>query len=351
MKNLRCFSKIFVRFLILALLFIASPLGLTQKSYAQETQANDCKPAQNLLPDFIKSHPDLYQKLEKHTAETPNHSGLLWKITKPNVKTSYLFGTMHLSDPRISNAPAQVLKRLDQAETMIIETTDVLDPLFLNKILLNQPDLIQMQGEDRLSKLFSDTEQVEMRHQLAKRNINLSSLDKLQPWIVTNLLNMPPCESLHQAQGETALDIKLAKHAQDQDKYLVGLETAAEQLQAMQALPMEFHRKGLMASIRSIEKIDDFMETLTQLYLQQRIGLMAPLLQALDKDGLDDKDYQKFEEIMVTKRNHTMMERGLTFFNHGDVFMAVGALHLPGKDGLIELLRAQGFTVENVALN
>ncbi|WP_374828795.1 TraB/GumN family protein [Paenochrobactrum pullorum] len=351
MKNIWHIFKTFARFLTLSLLFAAGTFAFTQKTYAQETQTKSCKPTKNLLPDFIKSHPDTYQKLEAQAADTPNHSGLLWKITKPNVKPSYLFGTMHLSDPRISNAPAPVLALLDKAETMIIETTDVMDPAFLLKILNTQPDLIQMQGENRLSKLFSDEEQAEMRERLVKRNLSFAVFDRLQPWIVTNLLSIPQCESVYQAQGEVALDLKLAKRAQDQDKYLVGLETAAEQLEAMKALPMEFHHKGLLASVRALDEIDDFMETLTHLYLSGRIGLMAPLLQALDEDGLDDEDYQKFEAIMVTKRNHNMVERGLTFFNHGDVFMAVGALHLPGDDGLVELLRAQGFTVENVPLN
>lgn len=351
MKNMWHHLKTPARFLTLTLLLAAGSFAFTQNSYAQEAQTAACKPAKNLLPDFIKKHPDTYQKLQIKAEKTPNHSGLLWKITKPNVKTSYLFGTMHLSDPRISNAPAPVLALLDKSGTMIIETTDVLDPAFLVQILSTQPDLIQMQGNDTLSKLFSEEEQLELRQQLSKRNLSLAAFDKLQPWIVTNLLSIPQCESVHQAQGKVALDMTLAKRAQEQDKYLVGLETAAEQLEAMKALPMEFHHKGLLASVRALDEIDDFMETLTHLYFEGRIGLMAPILQALDEDGLSDEDYQKFEEIMVNKRNHNMMERGLTFFNHGDVFMAVGALHLPGEDGLVELLRAQGFTVENVPLN
>ena len=351
MKNMWHHFKTPARFLTLTLLFAASTFAFAQKSHAQEASVSSCKPVKNLLPDFIKKHPDTYQKLQSEAEKTPNHSGLLWKVTKPDVKTSYLFGTMHLSDPRISNAPTQVLELLDKSETIIIETTDVLDPAFINKILSNQPDLIQMQGNDTLSKLFSDEEQLEIRQQLSKRNLSLAAFDKFQPWIVTNLLSIPQCESVHQAQGKVALDMILAKRAQEQDKDLVGLETAAEQLEAMKTLPMEFHHKGLLASVRSIEEIDDFVETLTHLYLEGRIGLMAPVLQALDEDGLNDEDYQKFEEIMINKRTHNMVERGLTFFNHGDVFMAVGALHLPGEDGLLELLRAHGFTVENVSLN
>ncbi|MGU3573978.1 TraB/GumN family protein [Brucellaceae bacterium C25G] len=355
MKNIWHLFKNFARFITLTFVFAASTLvagtlALTQKTYAQEVQAKTCKPAKNLLPDFISDHADIYQELERQAAATPNNTGLLWKISKPDTKTSYLFGTMHLSDPRISNAPAPVLDALDQAQTIIIETTDVLDPKFLFKIIVEKPELVHMQDNQTLSKLFSDQEQVEIRHQLAKRNINLSSLDKLQPWIVNSQLAMPQCESILQAKGEVALDLKLAKRAQSQNKLLIGVETAAEQLEAMKEIPIEFHRKGLLATARTIENVDNFMETLTQLYLEGRISLMTPLLQALDEDGFDDDDYKKFEEIMINKRNHNMAERSLDYFNEGDVFMAVGALHLPGKDGLVELLRAQGFTVENVSL-
>jgi uncharacterized protein YbaP (TraB family) len=62
----------------------------------------------------------------------------------------------------------------------------------------------------------------------------------------------------------------------------------------------------------------------------------------------EDSDYAAFEQRIILDRNKVMAERAAPILANGNVFMAVGALHLPGKDGVVELLRRQGFTVTAV---
>jgi uncharacterized protein YbaP (TraB family) len=65
-------------------------------------------------------------------------------------------------------------------------------------------------------------------------------------------------------------------------------------------------------------------------------------------DESDKEGYAAFEKRIITDRNHVMAERASTYLAKGGAFMAVGALHLPGEEGLVELLRKQGFTVTSV---
>jgi uncharacterized protein YbaP (TraB family) len=77
--------------------------------------------------------------------------------------------------------------------------------------------------------------------------------------------------------------------------------------------------------------------------------MTMPMLKTVTPDGADDSsDYAAFEQRIILDRNKIMAERAAPILATGNVFMAVGALHLPGEGGVIELLRKQGFTVTAV---
>jgi uncharacterized protein YbaP (TraB family) len=88
---------------------------------------------------------------------------------------------------------------------------------------------------------------------------------------------------------------------------------------------------------------------MTDLYLSGDIGMTMPMLKTVtpEEEG-ENSDYAAFEQRVILDRNKVMAERAAPILDSGNVFMAVGALHLPGKDGVIELLRQQGFTVTAV---
>jgi uncharacterized protein YbaP (TraB family) len=128
-----------------------------------------------------------------------------------------------------------------------------------------------------------------------------------------------------------------------------GLETLAEQLQAMADLPVDFHLKSLIETLELGDKMSDVVETMTDLYLSGDIGMTMPMLKTVSPEGGEEGgDYAAFEQRVILDRNKVMAERAAPILAGGNVFMAVGALHLPGNDGLVELLRRQGFTVTAV---
>ena len=120
----------------------------------------------------------------------------------------------------------------------------------------------------------------------------------------------------------------------------------AEQLRAMASLPMEFHMKGLVETLKLGDRIDDVIETMIVLYEREDTGMFWPLLRAvLPSAGEDEAGYAAFEETMISSRNRVMAENAGPILAKGNAFVAVGALHLPGPEGLIELFRKAGYTV------
>ncbi len=82
------------------------------------------------------------------------------------------------------------------------------------------------------------------------------------------------------------------------------------------------------------------METLVQLYLKRDLGAIWPLQIAMArKHGMETNAFDTFEKHLLTQRNTRMRDRALSgHLAYGGVFIAVGALHLPGSNGLVPTL-------------
>jgi uncharacterized protein YbaP (TraB family) len=128
-----------------------------------------------------------------------------------------------------------------------------------------------------------------------------------------------------------------------------GLETAAGQLRAMASLPIAFHIKGLVETLKLGDKINDINETMIVLYQRGDTGTFWPLLRSMSPGEEDDAaGYAAFEQAMITDRNKVMVHHAQPILAKGNAFMAVGALHLPGPEGLVEDFRKAGYTVTAV---
>jgi uncharacterized protein YbaP (TraB family) len=172
----------------------------------------------------------------------------------------------------------------------------------------------------------------------------------MKPWILASFVALPACEMSRKAAGASFLDKQIAEDAVKSGKKVVGLETMVEQLQAMADLPVEFHFQALIETIALGDKMEDVTETMTDLYLDGDIGMTMPMLKAVapTPESGDESAYAAFEDRIVRDRNLVMAKGSLPLLEKGNAFIAVGALHLPGEEGLVELIRKQGFTVTRV---
>ncbi len=331
---------------LLAILHVAAlaslilVLGMLSSADAQEAACHGV----NLVDEMKSENPDAYAKALAGAEKIPNAKGIFWKIEKPGVATSYLLGTMHVTDPRVLKMPPGADKALTDAGTIVIESNEILDDKKAMAGLLAKPELTMLPDGKTIEKLMKPEDLAVLDEGLKKRGVPLATVSRMQPWMLMSLVSLPACELAR--KGNTAfLDKRIALDAAAEGKPVKGLETLAEQLTAMASIPTEMHLKSLVETIKLGPKMNDVFETMTQLYLTGEIGFTMPFLKQVAPDGSDNAGYAEFEELIVTKRNHLMAERAAPILGEGNVFMAVGALHLPGEDGLVELLRKQGFTL------
>lgn len=328
----------FISFLIVTMLAMG-------KAHA-ETPA--CK-GNDMLAALQRSDPALVEKIDAEAAETPNGKGLLWKIEKAGVPRSFLFGTMHMTDPRVTVLPPAAQKAFDASDTVVIETTEILDQSKMMAAIMKEPDLTMFTDGTTLTSLLSPEDVAIVDKALDARGIPPASVSKMKPWMLSAMVALPACELARKAGGEPVLDIKLAQDAKAQGKEIDGLETVADQLRAMASLPLEFHMKGLVDTLKLGDRMDDVIETMIVLYQRGDTGMFWPLFRAvLPSDAGGDDGFAAFDEAMVKARNRTMVERAEPILARGNAFIAVGALHLPGADGLVELLSKDGYTVTAV---
>jgi uncharacterized protein len=337
--SLKLIATLNIAFLLSFLLLLALASG---RAHAETPVCT----GKDMMADLARDDPALLATIEQQAAATVNGKGLLWKVESAGSAPSYLFGTMHMTDPRVTKLTPQAQQAFDGSGTLVIETTEILDQAKMMASIMKEPDLMMFTDGTTLMSLLSPEDQKAMEAGLAARGISLASVAKMKPWMLSALVALPVCEMARKAAGAPVLDVKLAEDAKAAGKRLEGLETIADQLHAMASLPMEFHLKGLIDTLKLGDRMDDVVETMISLYAQGDTGTFWPLFRAvLPGDDEDKAGYEAFEQAMVVERNKTMIKSAQPILDQGNAFIAVGALHLPGPDGLIELLRKAGYTV------
>lgn len=329
---------LFLLALLVSALFSAAP--------ARAAEPEACA-GENLLDRWTATAPAKRAELDREAAKIPNGEGLFWKVEYPNVAPSYLLGTMHVTDPRVLAMPKGAQDAFEAAGTVIVESDEIADETKASAAMLARPDLSMFTDGKSLEDFLSPGDKATLEAGLKARGVPLSLVMRMKPWMIASFVALPACEMSRKKAGASFLDQTLAKRAVAEGKQLKGLETLVEQLEAVNALPISFHVASLVETIKLGSLADDVMTTTTDLYLAGRTGAIMPLMNLISRDqGQDDTaDSLAFEQRIVTDRNHVMASRAAPILRTGNAFMAIGALHLPGEEGVVALLRKDGFTV------
>ena len=332
------FNLLFIVAVLVALLSAAP------RANAQEAVA--CT-GEDMLAQMERDDPALLAQIRAEAAEIENGGALLWRIERAGVAPSFLFGTMHVSDPRVVRLAGAAQAAFDAADTVVIETTDVLDQSIVMREFASRADLMMFPEGESLTDHLADAQQEELSSWLQERGVPFQSIIKMKPWMILFMASQPSCEVSRQAKGAKILDIVLADRAKAAGKNIAGLETLAEQFEALNAFSTDVQLRALLSTAALGDKMDDIMETLTRLYVAGETGMFTPAVQQLvPHDPVELDDFTRFEERVVVMRNHVMAARAADYLNEGNAFIAVGALHLPGQEGVIELLREAGWNVD-----
>lgn len=168
----------------------------------------------------------------------------------------------------------------------------------------------------------------------------------LRPWAATLFLASSECERLRFEAGLKPLDALVMETARGMGVSIVGLETILEQYEALASIPFDLQEVWLRSTIALHPHTDDMSETTVALYLSRQLEAVWPLTVELTKQsGMTDEFVAQLRREIVDNRNHRMALRAKPLIEKGGAFIAVGAMHLTGSEGLVALIVKDGLRV------
>ncbi|MFK5979399.1 MAG: TraB/GumN family protein [Rhizobiaceae bacterium] len=336
--------------------FLASLSSASATFAANEPDANQKKANQqivcggiNLIEKMRQEEPEEYASLVNEAAKIINASSVFWKIEKDGVAPSYLLGTMHVSDPKVTTLSPIAKSALNRAKIIIVENTETFDPQKAAAAMVQLKHLTFLKAGQTLDAQLEGNLRTKLQQAVAKRGVPFQIVNRMQPWVVATMVALPVCEMAAKQNGKKVLDHIIADHAIKNSKKLIGLETMEEQFTAITSLPPEFHFSALKETLAmGPSQAENIIATMKALYQTGSISMLMPLMKAVSPKAFSGKGTTAFQDVLITKRNKIMAERSQQYLEKGSTFLAIGALHLPGETGVINLLREQGFKVTAV---
>ena len=281
----------------------------------------------------------------KRVDDLVNADGVFWRIDKTGLAPSYLYGTIHSTDVSAVALARLAAEKVGEAKVVATELGGPMDAAdkanagaaMLSKALDREHDTFEDAPPAERPKIEKLIEGVGFPSEFAHH---------LKLWFLAVLTAIPPCEAARQALDLPEVDQLIAQSAKASGVKVVGLETVGEQLDAISAMRPQVAAVLLALSSRDPSLNEDVYATMLKLYQEGRPAEILPISDALGGMSEDERAAEdEFMRLLLVGRNATMAERMAPLLKNGGAFIAVGALHLPGKEGLIERLRATGYTV------
>lgn len=261
--------------------------------------------------------------------------GLLWKIEGAGAPPSYLFGTMHSEDSDVVRLPVEVQQAFDKSGGVTLEV--VLDAASL----LGMTTAFMLTDGTTLESHIGSKLYQRAVAAMAAQGMPEIMVAGMKPWAVAVILMTPPTRT------GMVLDLLLYQRALADGKPVDGLETPMEQMGVFDQLSAKDQVALLEDTLDKLSTIHRMLEELKAAYLARDLKRLVEISDASMRDS-DPGLVERFNNKLITERNHRMVERLRPRLRRGRQFIAVGALHLPGEHGLLRLLDQQGYRVTRV---
>jgi uncharacterized protein YbaP (TraB family) len=258
---------------------------------------------------------------------------LLWKVSGNGLKKpSFLFGTFHLlckDDIRFSDQLKKAVKMCDK----IYMEMDMDDP----SMLLGSMLYMNMKDGKKLEDFYTPDEYKRLQSYFADTlKMPVMLLQRTKPYFLVALLYPKMMECNNPAGVET----ELVKMAKEDGKEILGLETMQFQASVFDSIPYEWQAKELLKNIDSFSVYKNEFDTMLAFYKAQQLDSLKSMI-SKSEFGSD-----QYSDLLLNNRNKNWVSQLKKVMQNESVFVAVGAGHLVGDSGVINLLRKEGYKVE-----
>ena len=269
----------------------------------------------------------------------------LWRIETP--VPSYVFGTIHLPDERVTTLPATVDAVVDAVDALFTEI-----PMDLAS-MMKAAESVQLPPGTQLADVVGEPLCARLHAHLEKKGLPVAMFDRAQPWVIGTQLGI--LDHVKQLATKQPLDLLLATRAKKAKKEVGALETLVEQLGVFADLTKQEQTMFVTKALDRVEHDDadgkNTGETMIQLYLRGDEAAVAKELN--DYEFGDAALQEKLTVRLLDDRNVRMADRIVRRLQQapqrGNLF-AVGAAHYAGRSNLLQLLGERGYRLTRLDL-
>ncbi len=267
-------------------------------------------------------------------AQRDKTNTLLWEISGNGLQQpSYLFGTIHMickEDFLIS----EIVKQKFNSSKQVYLELDMDDP----QLQVTMMQQMQLPDKETLKNKLGESDFKKLDSFLQKEmNMNLVMFDKFKPMMVMSILaqRLLPCASME------SYEMNFVKMATEHKKELLGLEKVDDQLGVFDAIPDSLEIRSIMNMVNDFESHKKEFSRMSSIYKTQDLDALYQLM-------AESPEMMGSQELLLDRRNRNWIPVMESVMKNSTTFFAVGAGHLAGSHGVLELLRKQGYKVKGI---
>ena len=264
--------------------------------------------------------------------------GLLWRVSKPGTAPSYVFGTIHVADPRVLDIPDPVNAALGRSRRYYMESIQG------EREAMRLLEAGQFDDGRRLEPLIGTEAYARIAALLRERQVPDDVIARLKPWAALTNLTVTPDD-----YERVTLDQKLLEVARNRKLRVMGLEGIEEQIAVFERIPLDTQIELLRHALEHRDELAAMIEPTIQAWMKRDLaGIHRAGYRAAERYPEMAEHYRILHRRVVENRSVVMAHRLFTPLREGGSFVAVGANHLYGEEGMLALIEKQGYRVERV---
>ena len=301
----------------------------------------------DLFRDLRSEDPIAHGQILAEAAKVENGIGNFWRVEREGIAPSHILGTFH-SPEVVPFVGGHIWQALDSARVLALEYSlgDVDD--FAQR-METDPSLIYDDGAAFLADVLAPTEYVRLLRHLEERRMSLLEIEQMRPWMLFFYLSTAPCETEPGYGDQDDLDYAISRRAAAAGIAEVGLEAIDQVPEHFEGfVPADMVRVFIHPEA-FMDKANDALMTGVAFYRREQTAASEAwadwIGEAYSVPDEVESIWKQLRVRLVDDRNHAWMPGLEKHLRGGNAFVAIGVGHLPGENGLIALLRAQGWTV------
>jgi len=290
------------------------------------------------------------QTLDAAVADMPFASGLVWTARKAD-DTITVVGTMHIYDPRLEAIRARVADAVAGADLILLEATPEEEAQLQELIVTDPGRLFIVDGPTLPERLDEETWDM-IAAAATDRGIPAFMAAKMQPWYLSLTLAIPTCAMADLTAGVRGLDQMIIDDGMAAGVPLQAVEPFTTLFDIFQTETLDEQIDMLRVNLMTPDIQQEMFVAMLDRYFAEDVGRLWEMSRIALSD-VPDLDPAEAAEMFAQMEDGLLVQRNLNWIPvileateaHDDIVLAVGAAHLIGEQGVLQLLQDDGWVL------